>query len=398
VTATVEPRVCPICGSSGGSIIFRQRFAGALSGALLDGYDVVVCQDCGLGYADGVPPQPVLDEYYASMSKYEHTQEDGREGSFAEQRFPGAAAFIRSVVDDTHIRILDVGCSNGGLLHALAEQGFNNLLGMDPSPACARTAERLYGMRVLTGTLSSPPPETAGSELVLLSAVLEHVRDLGGALAQVRALLAPYGFLYVEVPDVTRFGASPDAPFQEFSVEHINYFSRTSLRNLLDAAGFAEVTSSTVATIQGEHSTAHVIMAVFRLTGADPGPLRRDDETPRALAAYVAACSAEEDQLHAALDPLAADGRPLIVWGVGTHTQRLLAESPLGRANITAFVDSNPVYHGKRLAGLPVLSPAELAGRSEAILISSRFYQAEIERQIRQDLDLTNEIVVLYAL
>ena len=104
--------------------MFTQRFAGDLTGSLLSGYDVVVCGRCGFGYADGIPTQGEFDAYYARMSKYEHAREGGREGAFADQRFPAAAAFIRAAVPLVHARVLDVGCSNGDLLHALAEAGF----------------------------------------------------------------------------------------------------------------------------------------------------------------------------------------------------------------------------------------------------------------------------------
>jgi len=308
-----------------------------------------------------------------------------------------AAAFIRAAVPDLDASVLDVGCSNGGLLHALRETGYSHLLGLDPSPACAATALRLYGLRVLSGTLAEPPAGLRRHDVVLLSAVLEHVRDLTGALRQVRCALEPEGLLYVEVPDVTRFGVTPDAPFQEFSVEHVNYFSPRSLRNLLGAGGFEEIASQTVTTVQGENSVADVIMALFRARDGSSGrPPDHDGETERALTAYVSASETLEAGIQAAIAPWVESGRDIVVWGVGTHTQRLLAESPLGRARIVAFVDSNSRYQGKDLAGVPVLAPSALRGRSEPILISSRFYQREIERQIRDEMGLENEVILLY--
>ena len=50
--------------------------------------------------------------------------------------------------------------------------------------------------------------------------------------------LADNGLLYVDVPDVMQFGRTADAPFQEFSIEHVNYFSAKSLSNLMRAHGF----------------------------------------------------------------------------------------------------------------------------------------------------------------
>ena len=64
------------------------------------------------------------------------------------------------------------------------------------------------------------------------------VLDLDRAIAKIRMLIAPRARVYVAVPDVTRFVTVRDAPFQEFSVEHVNFFSPTSLTNLMGRRGF----------------------------------------------------------------------------------------------------------------------------------------------------------------
>jgi len=35
--------------------------------------------------------------------------------------------------------------------------------------------------------------------------------------------------VFITVPDASRYAAGDDAPFQEFSLEHINYFGPQSL-------------------------------------------------------------------------------------------------------------------------------------------------------------------------
>jgi SAM-dependent methyltransferase len=398
MTPTAMARACEVCGSADRDVLFHQRFGGDLDGALVPGYDVAICNACGFGYADGLPSQAAFDVYYERMSKYEYGQRGGRESAFEEQRFPAAAAFIREYVRDTSARVLDVGCSNGGLLNALRAEGFSRLMGLDPSPTCAGVAQELYGLRVLTGTLSSPPTVLGRHDVVLLSAVLEHIRDLRVALRQVGGILESDGTVYVEVPDVTRFGGHPDAPFQEFSVEHINYFSPRSLCNLFEANGFVRIAARTVTTSQGEDTTADVIMAAFRASDGACLPPTPDEVTRPALVRYIASCRQIERDILAAIMSVVESGTEIIVWGVGTHTQRLLAETPLGRARIVAFVDSNPRYRGKTLNGLPVLAPTGLRGREEPILVSSRSYQREIERQVRTDLRLPNELILLYRL
>ena len=89
----------------------------------------------------------------------------------------------------------------------------------------------------------------------------------------------------------------------------------------------------------------------------------------------------------------------MLVWGVGTHTLRLLAESTLGQANIVAFVDGNPRYHGCQVLNRPVLAPKVLQDYpNAAVLISSRAYQEEIALEIKQKLKCMNEIVRFYPI
>ena len=44
-----------------------------------------------------------------------------------------------------------------------------------------------------------------------------------------------------------------------------------------------------------------------------------------------------------------------------------------------------------------MIAPSDVVGRSEPILVSSRVFQHEIVRQIREDLRLSNELILLYS-
>jgi FlaA1/EpsC-like NDP-sugar epimerase len=92
----------------------------------------------------------------------------------------------------------------------------------------------------------------------------------------------------------------------------------------------------------------------------------------------------------------AIDSSGVIVWGVGTHTQRLLATGALNPASIVAFVDSNPKYQNRRLQGIPVVRPEAVKNCPEPILISSYAFQREIEEQIRS-MKLPNRLILLYT-
>jgi len=226
--------------------------------------------------------------------------------------------------------------------------------------------------------------------------VLEHVRDLKSVLVILRSVMTPNARLFVDVPDATQFADWPDAPFQEFSTEHINFFSGRSLANLMLAHAFECKFSQKVPWSYSETTVIPSVGAVFERTNRSAN-WERDDETEPRLQQYISQ-SEEVDVAIRKLLRSTTDGRAIILWGVGTHTQRLLATGALDSLNIVVFVDSNPKYRGKKLRGIPIVSPEELKSRTEPILICSRVFQLEIEKQIREQLRLKNEVLLLYDL
>jgi cyclopropane fatty-acyl-phospholipid synthase-like methyltransferase len=394
---SVTIRICPICQGSRKELLFRQQFQEISQGSLLAGYEVVVCQTCGFCFADNIPNQKAFDLYYREMSKYEHQDRSGQPSEFETRQFPALAEFIENYLTDPGARILEVGCANGGLLNALKQRGYQNVLGVEPSPVCARNAEKLYQIPVVTSALSDVHPEIGKFDFIILVAVLEHIRDLDTTITKLQDLLSPQGRLYIEVPDVTEFTSSPDAPFQEFSIEHINFFSSISLSSLMNSYGFHEISAAQIAYDQTETHTGHALRMVFQqgtpIKGAE---IIEDANSKVALRNYIAMSQKVENRIHEIVNDLVDRQLPLIVWGVGTHTQRLLATSRLGRANILAFVDSNPNYQNKQIHHTPIWNPRQLAGTSADILVSSRIFQDEIVNHIRFNLKLKNELIVLY--
>ena len=85
---------------------------------------------------------------------------------------------------------------------------------------------------------------------------------------------------------------------------------------------------------------------------------------------YIDASTAMLGRIEAQLRGLRSKG-PLVVWGVGETTKRLLATSELGRLNIAFFVDSNPLYNGKRLCGRAIRPASALSDVDYPILVAS---------------------------
>ena len=395
---TVHPRRgCPACGSTGRRVLFHQAFAAVDEATPVTGYDVVACDACGCGYADGIPDQRAFDRYYRDMSKYEYHQREGAESEYDRQRLSIIADIIAPHVPRPDARILDIGCATGRLLANLRDRGFPAVVGLDPSPACAAAASRLYGIKVHPMTLAELGAREERFDLAILVGVLEHLRDLDEAFMHLRTILNPGGLLYVEVPDATAFAEWPNAPYQDFSTEHINFFAPASLDTLMNRRGFSRVFLEQNHREQSYRTVMSNVSAVYRrqpsTTVAAP---KMDTETACGLERYLAQCSADDERLQAKIDVLVDAGQPILVWGVGTHTTRLMATSRLPKANIVAFIESNARYHGKTLQGRPIIAPEELRRHAEPVLVSSRVFQHEIAAQIRDDLGCANSVILLY--
>jgi SAM-dependent methyltransferase len=379
-------------------VFFHQEFAAVDQTTPVTGYDVVVCEACGAGYADGIPDQAAFDRYYRDMSKYEYAQREGAESEYDQRRLALIAGIIAPHLVSPAARVLDIGCASGRLLANLRDRGFPHVTGLDPSPACAATAARLYGIDVTTMTLQQIAGTGQQFDFVIMVGVLEHLRELNSAFEHLRALLPPGGLLYVEVPDVTAFVDWPNAPYQDFSTEHINFFSPVSLDNLMLTHGFTRVFLEQNHREQSYRTVMSNVSAVYRREAGSvsEAPRRFDADTATGLERYLALCAADDERLHAQIDAVVDGRRRILVWGVGTHTSRLMATSRLPEADIAGFIESNARYHGKMLHGRPIMPPAALKQHPEPVLISSRVFQKEIADQIRNDLGCANELIFLY--
>jgi ubiquinone/menaquinone biosynthesis C-methylase UbiE len=148
------------------------------------------------------------------------------------------ASFVAGLPEAEHV--LDLGCGDGRLSSLLRARV---LTAADVSSVAVRRAS---DAEVALVGLDEPLPFVDNEfELVLCAEVLEHVRDVQLFLSEVRRVLRPGGGLALTTPAWSRwsavwrvaFGAGFEREFDPLS-PHIRFFSRRSLRDLLDAMGF----------------------------------------------------------------------------------------------------------------------------------------------------------------
>jgi len=391
-----QSRVCPICGNDEKYFLYRQKFY-SKEISLMKSYDVVCCKVCGFAFADNIPSQEVFDKYYADMSKYEYNHQEGDSYLGNNLYYKKIYNFISEHIKDKDVEILDVGASTGGLLSIFKENGYKRLTGIDPSETCSKFSYDKYGINTIATDLSSFDSDIK-YDVVILSAVMEHVVDFSGFIGKINEMLNDDGVVFVEVPDLQRFSEymSGSVPFQQFSTEHVNYFTRITLKNLMCKYNFNEVVN-----VVGENKVGQIndpdFFSLFR-KGGDCAEKFYYEKclSLNYVSDYIEVCGRVDSEIKKRIKDVFIKYDRVIVWGVGTFTLRMIGDV-LNLSNIEFFVDSNKRYHDKIIDGLDVKMPADIKHYPTLpILISTFAYQNEIKRIIADEMSLRNEIITIF--
>ncbi len=146
-------------------------------------------------------------------------------------------------------RVLDLGCGDGAFAAALTGAG-TQVTAVDVAAEAVRRATlRAPGARVLRVSEGAPLPlEEDAFDVVWAGETLEHVADVVGLLAEVRRVLRWGGALLVTTPNQARLAVALEAlaghPLErrlDPRSDHLRFFTARTLREVLEAAGFAQV-------------------------------------------------------------------------------------------------------------------------------------------------------------
>ena len=241
-TALNQELACPVCEArqtkvylDTGDIALDPSLIGS-SRQLVSAGRILQCRGCGFGFRQMRSNADELAELYRRMdTKVYESEVEGRERT-ARKHLAIVERYTRRG------RLLDVGCASGLLLLNALKRGWE-ATGVEPSEVlCAEAREKLIGRaEVHCATLEQARLE-GQFDAVTLWDVLEHVPDPRGFLAECRARLHPEGRLFLNVPDLGSFQARfLGARWPLLLPEHLNYFTRSSLRLCAERAGLTLV-------------------------------------------------------------------------------------------------------------------------------------------------------------
>ena len=394
-------RCCEVCGSGIVELIHKQRFVLPSKYFFHAGYDIVTCKQCGFTFADNIPSQEFFDAYYQEMAKksfYLNTKifkASDKKSYYSKEmgmRLNHSMQNILDSIPNRKAKILDIGCYTGELLNLLKLNGFKHLTGVDPAPIAVKLAKERYGLKVIESNLLDGKVK-GQYDYIIVTHVMEHIKDLRKFLSALIVLMAPGARIYIESPDAHNFFISDSSKYlpehqeayQQFSLEHINFFSKISLYNLMTGSGF------TKKFLESQVSVIAILASVWERSS-----LLKDDWILPLFHKYLVESENKLTEVNAIVEKLVKSKEKIYIWGAGGHTQKMLALTNLMKTMIVAFVDSDPSYVGGKLIDLPIIAPDSLK-KSEKypILISSKGYQEQIVKEIKKR-KLPNKIIRLY--
>ena len=242
---------CRICDASRHSILGKSRDWLAAAGSARDErakiatlipglewdptFDICRCGDCGFVWIDPMPGRAVLESFY---KRYYGTGGYAAKEEKKLRRFGRRIARLRRRTAGESF--IDVGCNLGFAVEAARRAGFE-ATGIDVDEhTVAQAANRFPQAQFQTSTIEDFANTGSQYDFVHSSEVIEHVVDVQSFARSLSLLVKAGGLLYLTTPDAghrrvpREFIRWPEVK----PPEHICWFTRRSIRHLLESVGF----------------------------------------------------------------------------------------------------------------------------------------------------------------
>jgi SAM-dependent methyltransferase len=392
-------RNCPICNNSTGKTLHTQHFSLPDKSILPNVYDVVSCENCGFCYADSTASQEDYDKYYNEMSKYEDNNTGTGSGlsPLDKQRMDTVVDLLSNYIENKDNSIVDIGCANGGMLNCFNEKGFLNLIGIDISQKCVDNVKALGYESIFGGIFNLENLQGKQFDCLVISHVMEHIRDLSNAAKNLASLVSDEGLIYIEVPDASNYHNYFFVPYYYFDCEHINHLNITALKNLFLKESFECIYFEEKSIVVSNEKSYPVLRTIFKKVKNKTlsTHFEKDSRVEASINAYIDLSKKHSE--HNELNELIKSQEPVLVWGAGMYTLRLLEEGLLNQCNIILFIDKDSNKQGNKINNISINSP-EIINQypTTTIIVASAIHGKAIKTEIESiDGNANRKIIIL---
>jgi len=244
-TVKVEPvEMCPCGGTDLVQLANKDRFG-------LD-FGAFLCRKCGLVLTSPMISEDSLATYYADYYHDLHFPAAYSEQECLFQKGQGNKIFEllkQFIGGGKPLRLLDVGAGTGST--ALEFRECASQAGLEISLVLleynAKIRERLQegeDLEVIVGGLPDLKGCGPAYDIVIMSHVLEHFRNIGAQLRYLKPHVDDKSLIYVEIPGLFRLKHSCEYNcdfLRYFTSAHLYHFNFTSLCHVMSLAGFRSI-------------------------------------------------------------------------------------------------------------------------------------------------------------
>lgn len=228
---------CTLCGSKEYKVIRNNLRYGIKR-------RVLKCRECGLVYQESSGPakgfysgKDYRNVYGPSLKKESNSRE------IFDAYFPFQQDIVSEIrgILKPNTKVLDVGCSTGHFLASIKGLA-GERVGLELDQNAVDFIRKNLDFKVYSEPIEKVEIKEGLFDLITALQVIEHTEDPLAFLENIAKNLKPNGYLYLELPNVSdvflevyKISGYEDFYYRE---PHLWYFSRETLKLLLDKAGF----------------------------------------------------------------------------------------------------------------------------------------------------------------
>lgn len=208
-------------------------------------YQVCSCSSCGYRWLDPPPTDAELSEIYSEQYFLDNGDKKVTEIVNKLKRAT-AELYLQQFEKDNksvgNLSLLEIGCGMGDFLLVAKEKGFR-VSGLEVTNYLVEFTNRRLGFAgVQKGYIEDSTFQKGSFDVVAFFDVIEHVRNPVEYMKRVNALLKTSGKVFLATPTLDSWSAKLlGNNWMEFKAEHLSYFNKRSITQLLERTGFYNI-------------------------------------------------------------------------------------------------------------------------------------------------------------
>jgi len=331
---------------------------------------IVMCNDCKLIQTDTLIEPEVLFKDYRYISSVG-----------MQKHFNSYASWLidkENITNDT--QILEFGCNDGPLLHALKERGINNTIGVDPATNIVELG-RNRGLNLINDFFNYKFVSGKGwkekYDLILASNTFAHITDIDSVVKGIEYSLKEDGKFIFEVQYLVDLVDKFQFDFMYH--EHLYYYTVTSLTHLLSKHNLKIIDVDKIAI----HSGSIRVTATKDLdieVNPRVNELIESEKSYNDLSNFSNSIDISLQGLKKFLKD--NESKKIIGYGASGRANVVVGTLDLDNTDVDYIIDESPERYNRYTSngGIPIYPPSHIDGADYILIFAWNFADMIIEK------------------